>query len=249
MKKNKEELVMIQVAGKRIPLRIVREKRRSIRASIGKKEVILRLPSSSLYYNISLPQEIDKVKHWLLEVDAKRDGALDRLAIREYVDGQTLQVGVRAYTLSIATEDRQTHAARLRNGVIELKIAAQDQGHNLQQNIKMLLSRVVAHDHLPAITQRVQEINQQFFKKEIQSIRLRYNHSRWGSCSTSGNINLSTRLLFAPPQVIDYVIIHELAHMVEMNHSPKFWKVVQDVMPDYKQMERWLKDNSYLCDF
>lgn len=248
-KKKKEELVMIQIADKRIPLKIVREGRPNIRAAIGKKEVILRLPSNPLY-NISVSQEIDKVKLWLLEVDQKRDGALDRLAIKQYFDGQQLQVGDRRYTLSIVKEDdRQTHAARLKDGVIELKIAAGDGGANLQQNIKTLLSRVVAHDHLPAITQRVHEINAAYFQKPVKSVKLRYNHSRWGSCSTTGNINLSTRLLFAPQAVIDYVIVHELAHMIEMNHSPRFWKVVSDVLPNYKEMERWLKENSYLCDF
>lgn len=247
-KKKKEELVMIELGDKRIPLKIVRENRPNIRAAIGKKEVILRLPNNPLY-NISVRQEIDKVKHWLLAVDEKRDGALDRLAIKTYTNGQKLQVGERTYTLSIITEERQTHAARLQNGVIELKIAAAEQEINLQQNIKTLLSRVIAHDHLPGITKRVQEINAAYFQKPVKSVKLRYNHSRWGSCSTTGNINLSTRLLFAPQPVIDYVIVHELAHMIEMNHSPRFWKVVKDVMPNYKEMERWLKVNSYLCDF
>lgn len=239
---------MIEVSGKRIPLKIVYERRSNIRAAIGKKEVILRLPSHA-HAEISIPQEIDRIKSWLLQVDRKRGGALDRLAVREYADGQEIQVGQRSYRLAIALENRQTHSARLHNGTIELKLARQDQGTSLQQNIKSLLSRVAAHDYLPAVTQRVQEINDRFFNKEIKSVNLRYNHSRWGSCSTSGNINLSTRLLFAPQLVIDYVIVHELAHTVEMNHSARFWKVVRDVMPEYKQMERWLRENSYLCDF
>jgi hypothetical protein len=247
-RKNKEELVMIQIADKRIPLKIVREKRPNIRAAIGKKEVILRLPSNP-FYNISVSQEIDKVKSWLIEVDKKRDGALDRLAVKEYFDGQELQVGERRYVLAISQEDRLTHSARLHKGIIELKIANGDAGANLQQNIKTLLSRVIAHDHLPVITQRVQEINAAYFQKPVKSVKLRYNHSRWGSCSTTGNINLSTRLLFAPQPVIDYVIVHELAHMVEMNHSPRFWKVVKEVLPNYQEMEKWLKVNSYLCDF
>lgn len=246
--KKKNDLVMIEVAGKRIPLKIVYERRPNIRAAIGKKEVILRIPNNP-FMDIRIAQEIDRIKSWLVQVDQKRDGALDRLAVREYTDGQEIEVGQRKYLLSIQLEDRQTHAARLNNGIVELKIARQEKGHNLQQNIKTLLSRVVANDYLPAIAQRVHEINESFFQKQIKSIKLRYNHSRWGSCSTSGNINLSTRLLFAPSVVIDYVIVHELAHLIEMNHSPRFWRVVKDAMPEYKKMERWLKENSYLCDF
>lgn len=239
---------MIEVAGKRIPLKVVYEKRSNIRAAIGKKEVILRIPNSP-FARVNVKQEIERIKNWLLEVDNKRDGALDRLAIKEYIDGQILEVGERQYQLSIREEDRQTHSARLQEGVIELRIAREDGGANLQQNIKTLLSRVVGNDFLPEITQRVNAINARYFQKPVKSVKLRYNHSRWGSCSTNGNINLSTRLLFAPQSVIDYVIVHELAHMVEMNHSPRFWKVVSDVLPNYKEMEKWLRENSYLCDF
>lgn len=246
--RKKEELIMIQVADKRIPLKIVRERRPNIRAAIGKKEVILRIPSNP-FMNISVAQEIDKVKTWLLQVDQKRDGALDRLAVKEYLNGQVIKVGERSYPLSIQIENRQTHSGRLSNGVIELKIAQKDQGVNLQRSIKALISRVVANDYLPAITDRVHQINTRFFHKSIKAVKLKYTHSRWGSCSTTGNINLSTRLLFAPQAVVDYVIVHELAHLIEMNHSPRFWKVVENVMPDYKEMELWLKENSYLCDF
>lgn len=248
MSKKGKDLMMIDVAGKRIPLRIVYERRRNIRAAIGKKEVILRIPNHP-FSNISLSQEVDRIKQWLLQLDQRKGGTLNRLAIKEYVDGQSITVGDRKYQLSISSEDRKTHAACLRNGVIELKLAEKEKGIHLQQNIKTLLSRVVGHDYLPAITARVHEINDQFFKQSIKSVKMRYNHSRWGSCSTSGNINLSTRLLFAPPVVIDYVIVHELAHLIEMNHSPRFWNVVERVMPNFKQMEGWLKDNSYLCDF
>jgi predicted metal-dependent hydrolase len=78
---------------------------------------------------------------------------------------------------------------------------------------------------------------------------LKYNQTNWGSCSTRGNINLSTRLLFAPDDVIDYVIIHELAHLLEMNHSNRFWNIVKKAMPEYREKEVWLKKNGHLCDF
>lgn len=72
---------------------------------------------------------------------------------------------------------------------------------------------------------------------------LRDQKTRWGSCSSRGNLNFNWRLIFAPLQVLDYVIIHELAHLKEMNHSPRFYAVVAQVMPDYKIWQRWLKEN------
>ena len=78
---------------------------------------------------------------------------------------------------------------------------------------------------------------------------LKYNTSSWGTCSSSKNINLSTRLLFAPDGVIEYVCIHELAHMLEMNHSERFWNLVERAMPDYKEKIDWLKQNEDQCWF
>jgi len=119
----------------------------------------------------------------------------------------------------------------------------------LNKSIRHLLSRVIANDFLPEIEQRVYELNQKYFQKNIKRVYLKYNKSNWGSCSSKGNINLSTRLLFAPSQVIDYVIIHELSHLIEMNHSPRFWKIVRDIMPNYEEQEKWLKVNGAKCDF
>ena len=99
------------------------------------------------------------------------------------------------------------------------------------------------------IIRRVDELNHLFFRKTVKSVHFKYNHSNWGSCSASGNLNFSTRLLFAPDDVMDYVIIHELAHLVELNHSDKFWSLVAAAMPDYEEKERWLRDNAHLCRF
>ncbi len=73
--------------------------------------------------------------------------------------------------------------------------------------------------------------------------------TRWGSCSTKGNINLNWKLIMSPLKVIDYVVIHELCHMKEMNHSKKFWQHVQSIMPDYEVYKKWLKDNGYTLAF
>lgn len=65
--------------------------------------------------------------------------------------------------------------------------------------------------------------------------------SRWGSCSTKGNINLSWRLVMAPPEIFDYVVAHEVAHLREMNHSPRFWSLVESLCPRYREHRRWLR--------
>lgn len=74
-------------------------------------------------------------------------------------------------------------------------------------------------------------------------ISIREQKTRWGSCSSKGNLNFNWRLIFAPEDVLDYIVVHELAHRKEMNHSPAFYAVVASVLPDYKKAQRWLREH------
>ena len=72
-------------------------------------------------------------------------------------------------------------------------------------------------------------------------VTVRDQKSRWGSCSAKGNLNFNWKLIMAPPEVLDYVVIHELCHRVEFNHSPRFWALVAGQMPEYAYWKKWLK--------
>ena len=74
-------------------------------------------------------------------------------------------------------------------------------------------------------------------------ITIRGQKTRWGSCNSKGNLNFNCLLMLAPPEVLDYVVVHELCHRKEMNHSKTFWKEVEKVLPDYRKAVRWLKEN------
>ncbi|MBZ0130765.1 MAG: M48 family metallopeptidase [Rhodobacteraceae bacterium] len=79
--------------------------------------------------------------------------------------------------------------------------------------------------------------------RPVAALTLRDTKSRWGSCSANGRLMFSWRLVMAPPGVLSYVAAHEVAHLVEMNHSPAFWRLVRDLMPDYQPHRAWLKQN------
>ena len=74
-------------------------------------------------------------------------------------------------------------------------------------------------------------------------VSIRKQKTRWGSCSGKGNLNFNCLLALMPAGVLDYVVVHELCHRKEMNHSPRFWTLVERQIPDYKEKRKWLKDN------
>ena len=76
-----------------------------------------------------------------------------------------------------------------------------------------------------------------------EKIFIRCQRSKWGSCSSNGNLNFNCLLMLTPPEVIDSVVVHELCHRKEMNHSPRFYSLVRSVYPDYDACHKWFKEN------
>ena len=99
----------------------------------------------------------------------------------------------------------------------------------------------LADEALKVIPERVE-----YFAKVIGvtygRITVRNQKTRWGSCSSKGNLNFNCLLMLAPPEVLDYVVVHELCHRKQMNHSKAFWLEVEKVLPNYKEVRKWLKE-------
>lgn len=105
-------------------------------------------------------------------------------------------------------------------------------------HVKAFLKTMARDRLVEASEQYAREIGHPFSK-----VTLRDTRSRWGSCTSEGNLMYSWRLILAPPPVLDYVAAHEVAHLAEMNHSPAFWSKVESLMPDYQRPRKWLKTN------
>ena len=99
----------------------------------------------------------------------------------------------------------------------------------------------LAEEALKVIPERVE-----YFAKVIGvtygKLTIRNQKTRWGSCSSKGNLNFNCLLMLAPPEVLDYVVVHELCHRKQMNHSKAFWLEVEKVLPNYKEVRKWLKE-------
>ena len=106
-----------------------------------------------------------------------------------------------------------------------------------EQDIRLLTTR--AKRVIPSKVRKYAEI----IGVDYGRITIRMQKSRWGSCSGQGNLNFNCLLMNAPEEIIDYVVVHELCHRKEMNHSPRFWAEVEKILPDYKNRRKWLKDH------
>jgi len=84
--------------------------------------------------------------------------------------------------------------------------------------------------------------------KRPKIVKVKEQKRRWGSCTAKGNLYFNWRCIMAPPAVIDYIVVHEMSHLVIPNHSKRFWQKVGSVLPDYKKRRKWLKDNGLRLD-
>ena len=115
------------------------------------------------------------------------------------------------------------------------------EGTSLRQAIQMHLHRLAARELPPRVHELARE-----HQVVVNRVSIRNQRSRWGSCSRHGTISLNWRLIHLPGFVRDYVILHELMHRRQLNHSAKFWQEVAGVCPEYQKAENWLKQNAAL---
>lgn len=223
------------------------ESRKNSRVSIGKTGIHIRLPKS-------LPrkmqqQHVEQFMQWAGQTLKKKPHLLIPKEKHPWQSGDTLTVLDQPLTLDVVEADRKTGTAQVIGEQLIIKIPSGMVGEERSAMLTTLISRALAKRYHAVMWERLSAINSRYYQKPLNSLRLKYTTSRWGSCSTKGNINLSTRLLLAPKAVRDYIMVHELAHLVHHNHSKAFWNEVARVMPHYKEQERWLKDHGKQCDF
>lgn len=245
--KTQKSSAKLKIGEQEIPVHIYLERRNNARVSIGKTGLNIRLPD--LLPRHEQAKQVERFYEWALQKYAEKPHLLQRqIAAKQYKDGHTFLLQARHYTLHITDSDKATGSARLVDDDIYLRIPVEWNDTERNKKIPQLASRVLAKRYYKPMYDRLHQLNDAYFKKTINEFRLKYVSSVWGSCSRKGNINISTRLLFATPDVIDYVLIHELAHLVHADHSPAFWAQVARVMPNYKQQEQWLKKHGHKCD-
>lgn len=237
----------LEVSGIRYPVRVHIEKRNDSTISISKKSINIRLPN--FLDRERRFREILKMKSWAKSKIGENPERFKPSAQKDYTDGEVLKIGAEEYKLKIELKDKNSSSARIIGKTIHLVISSRLSKNIQNKHTSTLISRCVARKRLQKLKENIIELNNEHFNQKFNKIFFKHNKSNWGSCSEDGNINISTRLLFAPDDVLEYVCIHELAHLIEHNHSERFWGFVEKAMPAYKEKELWLKENGNKCNF
>ena len=234
----------LEVNGIKYPVKIHYEKRDNCAVSIRKKAINIRIPS--FLGREERSGQLIKLKRWAIDKLRENPEKFKPEIHIEYKNGDILTVDDVEYTLKIELKDKQGSSARVEGKAIQLAISSNLSKEMQNKHISTLLSRCIAKKRIPELKGRIDELNKMHFNQPLGRIFFKHNKSNWGSCSTLGNINISTRLLFAPKDVLEYVCAHELAHLIERNHSERFWRLVEKAVPDYKGKIKWLKENRFI---
>jgi len=186
--------------------------------------------------------KIDKLLHeknrWIKEkINLHRKA--QAVSDKQYVSGESFTYLGRNYRLKVSKGNYSP--AKLSNGrfIITLR-----QGSDNPELIKDSLTYWYKHHAEIKLIEKAKRYAK-IIGVEYKSIGIKSYKSRWGSCTSEGQIDFNWKIIMAPNSVVDYVVVHELCHLIHHDHSPKFWKEVEKVMPNYGECKEWLKENVY----
>lgn len=167
----------------------------------------------------------------------QKDRQLPHAPGKELVSGESILYLGRHYPIEIV--DREGYAIEFRNRFIIPRARARGRTAVFREWLKARARERI----LPRVRRQAQTLGVAYEEAKITD-----GHYRWGSCTPGGNLNFNWRLIKAPLFVIDYVIAHELAHLIEPNHSPRFWNIVRTAVVQMDKAKAWLKDNGQLLE-
>lgn len=233
----------ISLKDKKIRLKIEKQFRLTERFSAGRKYVSVQIPS--WYRKKDFLKITKKLEGWLEKIEKQHPGFLNRYIIKDYDQDSILNVMGDHIGLQLKEANRKTISSIVDGNTLIITTPTPSDPEGIRKAVIEGLKK----KYRRKIETEVFTLNEQTVKGQIKSIKLKDNFSNWGSCSNTGNINLSVRLMLLPADVREYVIIHELCHLLELNHSSKFWALVQKHCPEYKVHEKWLDKNGNMYYF
>ncbi|GAA5096763.1 SprT family zinc-dependent metalloprotease [Bartonella acomydis] len=218
-----------------IPLRVRENKcarRLTLRIDASGQEICITTPPAISSYSVQ--DFIEKHRSWI-------EARLSRIHISH--ENSYLKEGTTIPILGIAHTIKHEKGRGITEIVTgdmgqEPQIIVYGQLEYLPRRIADVLKKQAALIITPLVGYYAHKV-----ERKVKSICYKDTKSRWGSCSIRGNLSFSWRLIMAPKEVVEYVVAHEVAHLIEMNHGPKFWALCEKLYPNSKTYRAWLKEN------
>ena len=214
--------------------KIIRSKRKTIALVVQPDgELLVRAPKRATRAQIDAM--LNKHADWIARKQAEVQAHRAQNPPRQFVEGEIFYFLGEAYALKFVDRD---DPALLLDGSFQLARSEQDDAKALFEYVYKKEARLIFNERV------------NYYAKEhdfnVKKVKLSSARTRWGSCSSKGYINLTWRLIMAPLEIVNYVVVHELCHLRQPNHSSAFWNEVGKIMPDYKVRRKWLKENGHL---
>ncbi|MBV9829569.1 MAG: M48 family metallopeptidase [Alphaproteobacteria bacterium] len=206
----------------------------SIRLNPRARRLLLRVDASARNIELVIPRGVSP-ERGLQFLEAQRGWIASRLDALPpqvlFVEGAVVPILGVPHTIR-----HESNPAKPSVAIADREIRVRGEPAHMPRRVRDHLTKLARQE----VTRRARAYAMQV-GRPIARIGLRDTKSRWGSCSSSGALSFSWRLILAPEPVLDYVVAHEVAHLVEMNHSPRFWRLVQTMTPDCATPRAWLK--------
>jgi predicted metal-dependent hydrolase len=220
-----------------VEIRIVRTARRkTLLIEVDNPVVTVKVPKT--LSDERLEALLRKRRTWIKD-KLETQEEMPPLRPKEYVNGESFSYLGKTYRLRIVS-GKQGDPVKLRKGYLEVPVSKELSHEGRESSIRDSLTQWYSSHALARLKNKCSRYGK-ILGVEPSSIKVDDYKSRWGSCSSSGIVSFNWRVILAPHSIVDYVVVHELCHMLEHNHSTKYWSHVAMVIPNYQECREWLK--------
>lgn len=220
------------------PLKIVRTDRTKS-ASIDVKDEVVRVSIPSTLSDKRLEALIIQRTPWI-HSKLKEQAQAEPAKKTEYIDGESISYLGRNYRLKL--EHGITKSAKLKNGKLVVNIPAEKANGRFDRYIRTTIEDWYKKQALRHFREKSSRFGDRIGVTP-KSIDVSDFKARWGSCSPEGDITYHWRVIAASHRIVDYIVVHELCHLIEHSHSPRYWQLVENILPDYRERRGWLRLN------
>jgi predicted metal-dependent hydrolase len=234
----------IKLKNQKYEFKIIRSNRKTIGIIVNAdQELLVRSPKRTSIRKIK--SLLTKKEDWILKKLAKMAEIKDPPKAKEFINGETLLYLGREYKLKlIAGSDLNELKVNLEQDRIKVYFPAELENDNEKRKAAVrdqLISWFRSQANL-----KINELINDYKKHldvEPNNVVIKKQRKRWGSCSSKQNLNFNWKIIMAPLEIIEYLVVHELVHLIHPNHSKDYWQTVAEIIPDYNEKKEWLRIN------